>query len=149
MTKSGFSLFIVLIILLIWNVERIWSTWISLTSKIFVFFWILSDLISRFIIFVCNEKNTHNPNIISKNQTIIRGLTLYHIEIICSIHNKIVNKTHKTKSRDQIVHTISINLLFHKVKTEKTEMVAIMRAIQTIIHLFTLPPNIAVNLHIT
>ena len=46
------------------------------------------------------------------NHTIIRGLILYRIHIICSQTRTIAMKKHNTKIRDEIVHIISINLLF-------------------------------------
>ena len=46
------------------------------------------------------------------NHTIIRGLILYRIQIICSQTKTIATKKHSTKTRDERVQSISINLLF-------------------------------------
>ena len=45
------------------------------------------------------------------NHTIIRGLILYRIQIICSQARTIAIKKHNTKIQDEKVHIISINLL--------------------------------------
>lgn len=64
------------------------------------------------MIFVFNEKNIHNHKIKVINHEKIRGLILYHIQIICSQNSAIVNKNHRTNSHDEKVHMISNILLF-------------------------------------
>ena len=64
------------------------------------------------ITLVFNEKYAHIHKTIAINQTIIRGLILYRIHIICSQTSTNATKKHSTKIRDENVQTKSRNLLF-------------------------------------
>ena len=59
-----------------------------------------------------SEKYVHIHKIIITNHIIIRGFILYRIQIICSQTSIAAMKKHNTKIRDEMVHTMSRNLLF-------------------------------------
>jgi carbonic anhydrase len=96
---------------------------------------------------VWNAKKNHNHNKTIRTHNITHLLTLYQIEIICSIQKNINNKNERTKIQDEIVHKTVKNVLSQVYQIEKKDNIENNKLIHKRIYLHTLIFKILDNLY--